>query len=78
MEKFYVSYTVFADAGNESFERVMIECGSFAKVESDLVKKVCRETGEIPDNIYVWEILTEEEMNLLNELDLDIDTTWEE
>lgn len=78
MEKFYVSYTVFGDAGNESFERVMIESGSFAKVESDLIKKVCRETGEIPDNIYVWEILTEEEMNLLNELDLDIDTTWEE
>jgi hypothetical protein len=78
MEKFYASYTVFADAGNESFERVAIECNSFAKVESDLIKKVCRETGEIPDNIYVWEILTEEEMNLLNELDLDIDTAWEE
>jgi len=78
MEKFYVSYTVFADAGNESFERVTIESGSFSKVESDLIKKVCRETGEIPDNIYVWEILTEEEMNLLNELDLDIDTAWED
>jgi hypothetical protein len=74
---YYVTYGLFKETGTENFDKIKFELGKNKDPESEIVKKISKESGEHPDNIYIYEIITEDEYELLYLADLDIDSDLE-
>lgn len=78
MEKYYVSYGIMQGSVESHHYDVLVEAKEYDDVEQKLIDKVVKEQGLDPEDINIYDVLSERDyFDLQSFRDLDIDTTWE-
>lgn len=78
MEKYYVSYSVIEGSSESFYYDKLVEVKNYDDVETKLKTMLMQEEGINPDEVNVYEILSEIDYFDLQSLrDLDIDEAWD-
>lgn len=78
MEKYYVSYSVIEGSSESFYYDKLVEVKNYDDVEAKLKTMLMQEEGINPDEVNVYEILSEiDYFDLQGLRDLDIDEAWD-
>ena len=78
MEKFYVTYALQEGSVESHHYDVLVEAKDIDDVESNLKQKLMKEDGTDPDDVSVYDVLSEiDYFDLKSWRELDIDSEWD-